>query len=132
MGGDNSSPIIYLTRNWKYIMPESGTFLEYKSKIRNIELSEVILHHGSFKLNAGLYYDSDGYEQFGLIVTDRRFEEEKKYIQVFASGWCPDKQKDWLAQVLIRQMADVIKLSHDNTMNEIKTARKHYEKLLTM
>jgi len=112
-------------------MPETDTFLQFKNKVRDIPLSETLLHHGAFKLYAALY-DDDGHEQFGLIIIDRRFEEEKKYVQTFSSTCCPDDKRDWLGQVLIRQMVDLIKQSHDTTLGEIKKARRRYDKLLDM
>lgn len=132
MGGVYTSPIIYLNTNWKYIMSENGTILELKDKVRDIPLSEQLYDHGNFKLHAALYLDHSGYEQFGLIVIDRRYDEPKKYIQSFSSKFCPDDKKDWLGQVLIRQLAETVKTSHDNTMSEIRKARDKYENLLNM
>lgn len=127
MGGEFSSPISYL--NWEYTVAkekiEDNTFLSLKTKIKDFEITQ---HTSDFRLHAGLYEDHDGYEQFGIVVVDRRkiFDEPKKYEFTFAAGWCPEKQQEWLMQVLTRQMAELIKGSHEVTMQEF---RKNYGKL---
>lgn len=107
---------------------EDDTFLSLKEKIKDFEITQ---HSSDFRLHAGLYKDHDGYKQFGIVIIDRRkiFDKPKKYEFTFAAEWCPEGNREWLMQVLTRQMAELIKGSHTTSMEEV---RKNYGKLTNL
>ena len=110
-------------------MPETGTILELHEKVRDIELSNRIIK-SRILCHAAIYKDTDGYKQLGLILIDRNFDEPKKYANHFNIDWCDEKYQDWLANVLIRQMADLIIESHNALVNELQKPAKKILKML--
>ena len=77
---------------------------EYSDLVTDFKIENKL---PDFKLYAGIH-KTDEYEAFIFEVTDMR-HGGKLYTNSFNSEWCPDENKEWLAQVLIRQMMDNIK-----------------------
>jgi len=105
---------------------ENNTFLEFKTIIKRFKAERLC----DRDIHIALYLDHSGYEQFGIIIVDKRGIESKKYISSFASKWCPEENKEWLLQVLSSQMWEMIKESRNNVIGEIKDLKNQWMKLI--
>lgn len=105
---------------------ENNTFLEFKKVIKRFR-AEILHDHD---IHIALYLDHSGYEQFGIIIVDKRGITSKKYISSFASKWCPEEHKEWVLQVLSNQMWDMIKESRNTVICEIKDLKNQWMKII--
>ena len=111
------------------LIGETGTFLDYKECIKEFSVEQ---DRPDFELIAGLFRGSSPPDQFGFIIKDRRFDEPKIYVKSFACSFCSENKQDWFAQVMIRQMMELIKESHRVTIDEINNAQRKLDNMLSM
>jgi len=119
--------------NWEHIMfqvdENFSSILDHKKLIETFEVEQQL---PAFQIHVGLYKDGDGFDQFGFLIVDRRFDNAKHYVEVMGANFCKKDRHEWFAQVTARQLVDTIKQSHRNTLDEIKSTQMKLDKLLTM
>ena len=77
-----------------------------------------------FKLEAGIYKNEE-YEAFIFEITDLR-PNGVTYTNSFNSLWCPKENRQWFAEVIIRQMTDNIREASNNQKKASREAYKNF------
>ena len=103
--------------------------LDHKELLETFEVKQQL---PDFQIHVGLYKDGDGFEQFGFLIVDRRFDMVKHYVDVMGANFCKKDRREWFAQVTSGQIIDTIKQSHRNTLDEIKSTQMKLTKLFNM
>lgn len=111
----------------KYEDLMAGTVLQHFELVQDVPISHLPPH---YDVQAGVYKDLDGYEQFGFVVVDNRHSSSLKVCEHFSARFCALDDREWFLQVIVPMFARTMSNTHYNTTRDIATKYNEFLDLL--